>query len=117
MVAVSELEPVVPVMVTFVEQASHGQLGESNGSGPTTVKFRATTPGFEGLIVTLLVLRVAVIQGCVTGWENLTVPENPFVLETVILEIPEAPDKPCVSPKLAGFGVSVKLDCGGCCVV
>ncbi len=70
-----------------------------------TVTLRIVVPGDPGVTDTLEVLRVAVIPAAVLGLENVTVPENPFKLETVSVEVC---DVPCNTVRLEGLGVMVK---------
>ena len=75
-----------------------------------TVTLRVVVPGDEGVTDTLGLLRVAVIPLGVVGGSKVTVPENPFKLETVIVEVP---DNPWIRVRLEGSEVMVKSGGGG----
>jgi len=75
-----------------------------------TVTLRVVVPGDPELTGTLELLRVAVMPAGVFGLENVTVPENPFKLETVRVEVCDAPWS---TVRLEGLGVIVKSGGGG----
>ena len=52
---------------------------------------RVVVPEEEGLTLTMELLRVAVIPVGVLGEEKVTVPENPFKLETVTVDVCDDP--------------------------
>src|SRR5262249_10306877 len=66
-------------------------LYEPGVAEPPTVTFRTVDPGTEGVTVTLLVLRTAVMPAGVVGSVKFTVPENPFKLDTVSVDVCDNP--------------------------
>jgi hypothetical protein len=66
---------------------------------------RFVVPGVVVLTETVEVVSVAVIPAGAVGAENVTVPENPFKLVTVIVEVCE---DPWFMFRLDGFGVMLK---------
>ncbi len=70
-----------------------------------TVTLRVIVPGVEGVTGTLDLLRAAVIPRGVLGEEKVTVPEKPFRLETVRVEVF---DNPWFIVRLAGLGLMLK---------
>src|SRR5712692_981656 len=80
--AVWEFPPPVPVTETVYEPLAV-EL--------PTVTLRAVVPGDPGATDTLEVLRAPVIPAGAIGLENVTGPENPFKLETVRVEVCDAP--------------------------
>ena len=73
-----------------------------------TSTLSVVVPGVVVVTETVEVLRVAVIPVGAVGKERVTVPENPFRLETVIAEVCE---DPWFTVRLDG--VSVRLKSGG----
>jgi len=75
-----------------------------------TVTLRVVAAEDPEVMDTLELLRVPLIPAGVFGLENVTVPENPFKLETVRVEVCDAP---CNTVRLEGLGVIVKSGGGG----
>ncbi len=72
------------------------------------VTFMIVVPGLDGVTMTLFALRTAVIPAGVVGVVKVTVPENPFKLDTVSVEVC---DVPWSMVRAGGLGLVTKSGC------